>query len=256
MNRYKITANILLAIFIMANISSAAMVEVTTGKLPAQLHEGDQVDFTIKIKLDSDEEKNIIIETNLVSSNNKPIYDFGDLNPSITDNRYNQKIALNTSSIAPIIGIIQVSISGKVPEGEVRIKPGNSDLIISKFAETKLKFYEVRTGQKLAGIESFELIVKKKENFENTLGSIRRTELDGIKREVRKLFDLGLATEAQNIANEMINIKWPDNLMLFGIIKINDSLMLNGIFIVFLVVVFVIGYVLGSKQYDEHTDEG
>lgn len=249
MNKYNKLTIILLVIAAMINVSSAATVEVTTGKLPVQLHEGDQVDFALKIKLDPDEEKNIIIETNLISSDNKPIYDFGDLNPSITDNRYNQKIVLNVSSTS----LIQVSISGKVPEGETRIKPGNSDLVISKFTETKLKFYEVRAGQKLAGIESFELIINKKEKFENTLGSTRRSELDGMKREVRKLFDLGLSTEAQAIADEMNNIKWPDSLTLFGIIKINDNLILNGIFIISLVIIFVIGYILGSRQYDDNT---
>lgn len=239
-------------VVLMVNISSAATVEVTSGKLPSQLHEGDQVNFTIKIKDYDEDVKNIFLETSLISANNNPIYDFGDYNPSITDNRYNPKIALNTSSLPP--NAFQVSISGKVPNGEIRIKSDKSDLIISKFSETKLKFYEVRTDQKLSGIESFELIITKKEVFEKTLNKITWDKLDGVKREIKKLFDSGLTTEAQNIAEEMEKINVPNRLSLFRIIKIEDDMLLNVIVIGSMLITFVIGYVLGSrKSEDEDT---
>lgn len=242
----------LIAIIIMS-ISSAATVEVTSGKLPAQLHEGDQVNFAIKITDFGEDTKSITIETSLISVNNKPIYDFGDLNPSITDNRYNQKITLNMSSLPQ--NNLQVSISGKSPEGETRIKLDKSDLIISKFSDTKLKFYEVRTDQKLAGIESFELIITKKEVFDNTLNKITWKGLDGVKREVKKLFDSGLTTEAQNIANEMGNIKIPNSLLLFGIIKVENDLWLNIIVVAMILLVFVIGYLAGSGGGREEEEE-
>lgn len=242
----------LLMVVLMVNISSAATVEITSGKLPSQLHEGDQVDFTIKINDYDEDVKNIIIETSLISANNKPIYDFGDYNPSITDNRYNPKITLNTSSLPP--NTFQVSISGKVPDGETRIKSDKSDLVISKFSETKLKFYEVRTDQKLSGIESFELIITKKEVFEKTINKITWDKLDGVKREIKKLFDSGLTTEAQNIAEEMGKINVPNSLSLFRIIKIEDDMLLNAIAVGLILITFVIGYVFGSRKQQEDED--
>lgn len=239
----------LLMVVLMVNTSSAATVEVTSGKLPSQLHEGDQVDLTIKIKDYDEDVKNILIETSLISANNKPIYDFGDYNPSITDNRYNPKITLNTSSLPP--SSFQVSISGKVPNGEIRIKSDKSDLIISKFSETKLKFYEVHTDQKLSGIESFELIITKKEVFEKTLNKITWNKLDGVKREIKKLFDSGLTTEAQNIAEEMEKINVPNSLSLFRIIKIEDDMLLNVIVVGSMLITFVVGYVLGSRKSED-----
>lgn len=236
---------ILVLVILMSNIVSAATVEVTTGKLPVQLHEGDQVDLTIKIK-DYEDVKNLVIETSLVSTNNKPIYDFGDYNPSIADNRFNQKITLDISALPP--NTFHVSISGKVPEGETRIKSDKTDIVISKFSETKLKFYEVLTDQKLAGIESFELVIAKKEKFENTIGKITWGELDGAKREIRKLFDSGLTTEAQNIADELNKIKIPNSLSLFGLVKIENDIMLNSVAAVIFLIALVIGYIRGARN--------
>ena len=242
----------LILTILMVSISSASMVEVIARKLPAQLREGDQVDFTIKIKDYDEDTKSVTIETSLISSDNKPIYDFGDLNPSITDNRYNPRITLNASSLPP--KTFQVSISGKVPEGETRIKSDNTDLIISKFSDTKLKFYEILIDQKLAGIESFELIITKKEDFDKALNKITWKELDGVKREVKKLFDNGLTTEAQSIANEMSNINVPNSLSLFGILKIDNDILLDGIFLGLIIIVFIIGYVCGSRRSSEDED--
>lgn len=251
--KIKLTIASFLILTILMVISSAATVEVTNGKLPTQLHEGDQVDFTIKIKDYDEDTKSIAIETSLVSSGNKPIYDFGDLNPSITDNRYSPIITLNTSSLPP--KAFQVSISGKVPDGETRIKCDKTDLIISKFSDTKLKFYEVRVDQKLIGIESFESIIAKKEDFDKTVNKVAWKELDGIKRETKKLFDNGLTAEAQSIANEMSNIKIPNSLSLFGILKIDNDMLLNGIMIGLIIVIFIIGYVCGSRGSSEDEDD-
>lgn len=236
-------------LMVLIDTSSAATLElVNPGKLPVQLHEGDQINLTIKVKDLESDVKNITIETSLTSSGNKPIYDFGDLNPSINENRYNQIITLNISSLPP--NTFQVSISGIVPSGETRLKVYN-DIIISKFSDSKLKFYEVNADKKLIGIESFDLIIKKKEDFENTLGQVRRSEFDVIKSEVRKLFDLGLTTEAQNFANDMVKIKWPDNLLLLEIIKIDSDLKLNVIFIIAIVSFFMMGYFFGARKEDD-----
>lgn len=249
MKKIKLAIISFLILVILVMGPSTASVEVTSGKLPVQLHEGDQVDFAIKITDYDEATQSITIETSLISSNNKPIYDFGNLNPSITDNRYNQKITLNKSALPP--NNFQVSISGKVPEGETRIKLEKSNIIISKFSDTKLKFYEVRTDQKLAGIESFELIISKKEEFDNTINKITWKELDGVKREVKNLFDSGLTTEAQNIANEMVNIKIPNSLLLFGIIKVENDLWLDIYVVAIILIIFVIGYLAGSRGGEE-----
>ncbi len=230
------------------NNASASTVEISSGKLADQLHENEQVDFSIKIK-DYGDAKQLSIETNLVPSSDKPLWDFGDSNPIINVNRYQQKVMLNSSSLP---AILTVSISGKVPEGVDRIKC--NDLVINKLQSTKLKFYEVRTDEKLVRIESFELIIKTKEDFEKTLQGIRRKEFDGMKENVRKVFDMGLTTEAQNIANDMERIIWPDNLKLFGIIKLDNEFLINAIVIGASIIGFVFGYVIGSKEDGEPED--
>lgn len=236
---------LILTILIVSNASAATVEVITPEKLPAQLKEGEQVDFTIKIK-DYDDARQLTIETNLVSSTDKPLWNFGDSEPIIGANRYQQKVTLNLSSLP---AILTVSVSGKVPEGIDRVKC--SDIVLNMMRETSLKFYEVRADEKLVKIDSFGLIIKVKEDFEKTLQQIRRKELDGMKTDVTKIFNSGLTTEAQNIATEMNNIKWPDSLMLLGIIKIENDMMINGIVIVFILITFIIGYLLGSRGPDD-----
>lgn len=244
-NKFVIISLLVLVLFT-GNISSAATVEVVNGKLSSQLIEGERANFTIKVSDLAEDTQSITIETSLIPSDNKPIFDFGDLNSCMSDNRYGQKVTLNKSCIPP--KIFQVSISGKVPEGESVINCGNSGIIISKFDVTKLKFYEVRVDQKLAGIESFDLVIKKKEDFRITTGKITWQGFDGVKIDIIKLFDSGLTTEAQNIANDLSNIKLPNNLLLFGIIKIENDFWLNIITTGIIVVVFVVGYLFGSRK--------
>lgn len=239
---------LILAILIVGNASAATVEVIAPEKLPVQLQEGEQVDFTIKIK-DYDDARQLTIETNLVSSTDKPLWNFGDSEPIIEANKYQQKITLNLSSLP---AILTVSVSGKVPEGIDRVKCG--DIVLNRIHGTSLKFYEVRVDEKLVKIDSFGLIIKIKEDFDKTLQQIRRKELDGMKTEVTKVFDAGLTTDAQNIVTEMNNIKWPDSLMLFGIIKIENDMMINGIIIGSILITFVVGYILGSRGSEDDDD--
>lgn len=239
----------LFLIIIMANTSSAATVElINPTSFPTKLHEGDHINFTIKINTLDENINNITIETSLISSGNKPIFDFGDLNPSISENRYSPTITLDTASLPKTF---QVSISGNAPAGETRVKVENSNIIYSKFIETKLKFYEVRGDQKLIGIESFELAINSKEKFDNALQQINLQQISGVKREVINLFNLGLTKEAQNIVNEIVKIKLPNDLTLFGILDIKNNFWLNAIMIITIVLFFIIGYYLGSRKDEE-----
>ncbi len=241
--RVKLLAIIILAI-ITINSSATAVEVVTPDKLPTQLQEGEHVDFTIKIK-DYEDVGQLTIETNLAPAD-KPLWNFGDSEQIIDANRYQQKIILNLSSLP---AILTISVSGKVPEGIDRVKCG--DIVLNKIHDTTLKFYEVRADNKLIKIESFGLIIKIKDDFYKTLQQIRRKEFDGMKTGTIKVFDAGLTTDAQNIATEMNNVKWPDNIMLFGIIKIENDMMINGIIIACILVTFIIGYVVGSKGTDD-----
>ena len=94
----------LILVMIMVNTASAAIVEVVSpGKLPVQLHEGEHIDLSIKIS-DYQDSKQLTLETNLIpESTDKPLWDFGDSNPIIDVNRYQQKIALNLSSFRPFL---------------------------------------------------------------------------------------------------------------------------------------------------------
>lgn len=244
-------AGILILAILMVNVAFAATVEVTTpGKLPVQLREGEQVDLSIKIG-NYEDSGQLTLETNLIpSSTDKPLWDFGDSNPIIDVNRYQQKVALNLSSLP---AILNVHISGKVPSGETTVK--YNDLVLTKLTDTKLKFYEIRADEKLVGIESFELIIKKREDFEKTLQSVRSREFDDMKTEVRKVFNIGLTTEAQNIANDMSNVKWPNSLLLFGLIKVESDLMLNIIVIGLVIIVFIVGYLLGARGDNDNEDD-
>ena len=238
--------SLLVLTFLVGNASSIATVEVTTGKLPDQFQEGKQVDFTIKIK-NYEGTKQLTLETNLVPSMaDKPLWNFGESESIINANRYQQKITLDLSSLPAVLSVV---VSGKVPDGVDRIKC--DDIVLNKMHETKLKFYEVRADDKLAGIESFELILSVKEDFEKTLQQIRRKEFDGMKVDVENVFNSGLTTEAQKLATEMNNVKWPGSLKLFGIITIESDLMINAVIIVLIIVCLIIGYLLGSRESDE-----
>ncbi len=246
----KIIVLILFIFFI--NNSSAATVELTSGTLPSRLREGDQINLTVEIK-ELQDNKLLTIDTSLIPVGDKPLYDFGELNAFINENKYQQKITLNLSSLNR--QFIYVTISGKAPDAGNNIKCGNSDLIITKFDNTKLKFYEVHADDKLIGIESFDLIILKKENFENSLQQISWSQLDELKKETRNLFDLGLVNDAQILANEMKNIQLPNNLLLFGFIQIQNNTWLNIIFLISILTCFIIGYLLGSrKQYSDDED--
>lgn len=248
-NKAKFVIVFLICAVILTNIASAATVEVVgPTRLPDQLHEGDQTNLTIKIK-DYKDTKQLSIETNLIPSGDKPLWDFGESNPVIDINRYQQKIVLDSSKLPEIV---TVSVSGKVPEGENKVKC--SDIVLTKLQETKLKFYEVRVDDKLVKIESFELIITIKEDFEKTLQQIKWKEFDEMVREVRKVFDGGLTTEAQNIATEMKNMKRPDSLTLFGIMKVDNDMLLNGIVVGSILIMFIIGYISGSRKEDEEED--
>lgn len=240
---------IVLVMILDIGLASATSVElVSPTKLPTQLHENDDVNFTIKIS-DYSGVKNIALETNLVLSGTKPLYDFGELNQFISENRYQQKLTLDLSSIKQ--EFLYLNINGKAPSGETTVKSEGSNVVISKFQDTKLKFYEIDADGKISGIESFDLIIKKKEDFEKTMADIRISAFDGMKNQVRKLFDEGLATDAQNLANEMDNIKWPNNLTLFGFIKIQSDLVLNMVGVGLIIIFFIIGYALGSRGENE-----
>jgi len=259
MNKYEIrsifTAAIIFVIVgcTMTTISSAATVElVSPSKLPTQLQEGEQISLTIKIG-DYDDTKSITIDTSLISSDNKPIYDFGALNPSITENRYNQTITIDTSSLQQ--KEFQVSISGKAPVGETENKIKDTDIVIRKFSDSNKNYYEVHADKTLANINSFELVIKIEDDFVKTTEKITWKELDGTKKEVTKLFNSGLTTEAQNIANEMVKITVPGSLSLFGLVKIESDIWLNIAIIVTALIMFCLGFIVGRHGNDEDKEE-
>jgi hypothetical protein len=232
----------------MINVSYAATVEITSGKLPVQLREGDQANFTIQIK-DYSDAKQLALETSLVQNGNKQLWDFGDLNSNINVNRYQQKILLNLSSLPAAISI---SVSGKAPSGEIRTVY-DGGIVVSKFSDTKLKLYEADIDGKLASIESSDFIISKKESFENTMGQITDSKYDNIKKDIRNLFDLGLVTDAQSIADDLNKIKdiQSENILLFGLIKIGDDLWLNITAVLLVIIGVIIGFLLNSKSGEE-----
>jgi hypothetical protein len=250
MIRKKFLVSFLMSLFILTaliNIASAATVEGPP-TMPSQLREGDHSNFTIKIS-DYKDAKQITIETNLIPIGDKPLWDFGDANPTINIDRYRQNVTLDTSSLP---SILTVSISGQVPDGTISTKCDDTFLI--KLQETKLKFYEVREDNKLVKIESFDLIIKIKENFENTLQKVQWSQLNGIVQEDRKVFDSGLTTEAQNIADDIVNIKKPNSLLLFGFLTVDNNNLLNGIVFGCIIVMFILGYISGSRKEEEEEE--
>jgi hypothetical protein len=261
MNKCKIKSVFIAAIifFIMGctmiTISSAATVElVNPSKLPTQLHEGEQTSLTVKIG-DYGDTKSITIDTSLIMSDNKPIYDFGALNPSITENRYNQTITIDTSLIQQ--KEFQVSISGKAPFGESENKVEGTDIVIRKFSGSNRNYYEVHADKTLSNVNSFELVIKIEDDFIKTSEKVTWKELDGTKKEVTKLFYSGLTSEAQSIANEMAKITVPGDRSLFGMVKIESDLLLNIIVVVTALVMFCIGFIVGRRgnNEDDRTQE-
>jgi hypothetical protein len=233
----------------MITISSAATVGlVNPAKLPSQLREGEQISLTIKIE-DYGDAKSITIDTSLISSDNKPIYDFGALNPSITENRYNQTITIDTSLLQQ--KEFQVSISGQAPVGETgNIVPG-TDVVIRKFSGSNKKYYEVRADRTSVNVNSFELIINIEDDFVKTMDKVTWKELDGTKKEVTKLFHSGVTSEAQNIANEMVKISVPGSLSLFGLVKIESSFWLSIVVVIAALVAFCLGFIFGRKGDDQ-----
>lgn len=240
---FTITVNML------TTMSSAATVElVSPTKLPSQLREGEQIGLTIKIE-DYGNAKSITIGTSLMPSDNKPIYDFGALNPSIAENRYNQTITIDTSLLPQ--KEFQVSIYGKAPSGETVDRIKDTDIVIRKFSESNKKYYDVFADKVSVDVNSFELAIKVEEDFTNTVEKIKWQELDGTKKEVTKLFYSGLTSEAQNIANEMAKINIPNSLSLFGLVKIESSIWLDIILAVTALVAFFLGFIAGRKREDD-----
>jgi hypothetical protein len=259
MNKPKIKSVFIAAIILvimgttLITISSAATVElVSPAQLPAQLREGDQTNLTINIG-DYGSTKSVTIDTSLISSDNKPIYDFGQLNPSITENRYNQTITIDTSLLQQ--KEFQVSISGKAPVGETDTKIKDTDIIIRKFSSSNQKYYEVFADNSLATTKTFELVIKIQDDFVKTTEKITWKELEGTKKEVTKLFYSGLTSEAQSIANELTKITVPGSLSLFGIAKIESDTWLNIIVVATALIMFCLGFIVGRRGDNEDEDQ-
>ncbi|PWB51254.1 MAG: hypothetical protein C3F06_10575 [Candidatus Methanoperedenaceae archaeon] len=240
---YVVAAMIL--VIVMGNISTAATVElVNPGELPAQLPENKPVNFTIKIE-NYAAAKNVTIDTSLVMEGNNPVYDFGDLNPALSEYRYKQTITLDTALLPS--KEFKVTISGKAPLVETeRIK--DTDIVITRFGEEKKNYYDVSVDNKFVTSDSFELIIKTKEEFTETIKKISWKELDELKQDLNKIFDSGLTMEAQKMADGMVNIRAPDNLLLFGLIKIENNLWLNIAVIVFALIGGIIGFRFGRDK--------
>lgn len=259
MNKSKIKSVFIAAIILvimgatLITISSAATVElVNSAQLPVQLREGDQTNLTIRIG-DYGGAKSITIDTSLISSDNKPIYDFGDLNPSITENRYNQTITIDTSLLQQ--KEFQVSISGKAPVGETENKIKDTTIIIRKFSSSNQKYYEVLADNALVNTKTFELVIKIEDDFIKTTDKITWKELEGTKKEVTKLFYSGLTSEAQSIANEMVKITVPGSLSLFGVVNIESDTFLNIIVVVVALAMFCLGFIFGRRGDNEDGDQ-
>jgi hypothetical protein len=258
MNNRLFFTRLLLYLFIILSIISnvsAITVDPVNPHFASKLDEGAQINFTLKIKdLDQRNADYLKIETNLVKSGNSPIYDFGDLNEYLNINRDRPNLNLNLSSI-PQNKIITVTISGQAPSGEIQNK--NQDLVLTKFLEGNLKYYEVDNGDQPCqnGIQVFQLNNPKKEKFEDTMQQINLDELNTLKQDIRELFNIGLVTQAQKMASEMSEIKLRDYLKLFNIVYIKSDLSLNLVAISFLLLGFIIGFVVSKKTEKDETEE-
>ncbi len=236
----------IIVIIIMGNtmigMSSARAELISPEKLPFQVNEGKTVSFIIRID-DYSDAKIITIDTSLIGIDNNPIYDFGDLNPSITASRYNSMIILDVSSLP--LKEFKVTISGRAPMGETRVPIQDTNIIVSKLDKATKKYYEVIVDKKSMNIEPFELIIKSNEEFTETIDKLQWKEFDGIKKESVKMFSNGLTSEAQNIVNELVKINIPNNLLLFGIITIDNNLLLNIIVVSSVICSILIGFYVG-----------
>ena len=227
----------------MISVTSATIVDlVNPNELPIKLNEGDFVVFTLKIK-DYDYNSTIELDTNLESVNNEPLYDFGNLNEQININKYNQLIILKNSDL-PKTDLFEVTISGKVPNGEIQEKY-DDNLIAIKFKKANLKYYEVCTDGKTDFIETFELQIKRQIDFENTMNLIKLDELDELKMDTRELYNKGLVIEAENFANQLSEIKLPGNLNLFNMIEIKSNQMLLTVLILSSGLSLIFGFIFG-----------
>ncbi len=260
MNKNKIKSVVIIIMMMsminitMIGMSSATRAEpINPEKLPVQVNEGEPVSFIIQID-DFSDAKIITIDTSLIGIDNNPIYDFGDLNPSITASRYNSTIILDVSSLP--LKEFQVNISGRTPMGETRVPIPDTNIIVSKFDKSTKKYYEVIADKKLINIKSFELIIKSNEEFTKTIDKLQWNEFDGIKKESVKMFNNGLTTEAQNIVNELVKINIPNNLLLFWIFRIDNNLLLNIIVVGFTLFGFIAGFkYAGGKPIPDEEDE-
>lgn len=241
---------LVLAFFIIismiSNASAITAEPADPSGLPSQLDEGAQISFTFKITdFDQRSTDNLKIETDLLKSGNSPIYDFGDLNEYIDSSRDRQDLYLNLSSIPPR-KVITVTVLGKSPSGTIE-KKIEDGIVVTKFRDGNLKYYEVSNGDKSCGIETFKLNIEKKKQFEDTMQQINLDEFSLMKQEVRKLYDFGFVTEAQSMASEMSKIKLHDNLSLFGVLDIKTNSSLNVVTVGFLFLGLITGFVLRMK---------
>ena len=247
--------SLLFALILFAGVSSGITVEMENpSNVPTYLEEGEHVSFVLLIDNIDEDISSLTLETNLLSANSEPIYDFGDSNKYVPVNRYDKKMKVNLSSF-PQRNFIRVSISGKAPSGEINHKDEDTGLVTTTFRDSKLKYYELKVNEEPYNIETFELRIKKKENFEKTMQSIEIDELDGLKLKTRDLFDKGLVTESQGIANEMSTIKLPNNLKMFGIVNVHSNLQLNIFAIVFLLIGAILGAILYSRSISDEDDD-
>ena len=77
---FRLALSFFIVLAIISNVS-AIKVDPVVPSLAPQIDEGAKVNFTLKIKeLDQRDADHLKIETNLVKSDNLPIFDFGDLN--------------------------------------------------------------------------------------------------------------------------------------------------------------------------------
>ncbi len=247
--------SLLFALILFAGVSSGITVEMENpSNVPTYLEEGEHVSFVLLIDNIDEDISSLTLETNLLSANSEPIYDFGDSNKYVPVNRYDKKMNVNLSSF-PQRNFIRVSISGKAPSGEINHKDEDTGLVTTTFRDSKLKYYELKVNEEPYNIETFELRIQKKENFEKTMQSIEIDELDGLKLKTRDLFDKGLVTESQGIANEMSTIKLPNNLKMFGIVNVHSNLQLNIFAIVFLLIGAILGAILYSRSISDEDDD-
>lgn len=215
--------------------------------LAPTLNEGIPVNFTLKIEdLDQRSGDDLTIETDLIRSGNSPIFDFGELNEDVGTDIYTQTLHLNLSTF-PNKKTVTIKVSGISPKGEIS-DPIRNDLVLTSFKSGDLKYYEVKNGKNFQDMAVFKLNIQKVQTFENTMQQIKIDELKPLQEDVRRLFNYGFATEAQNMAYDMSEIKLPsDNLMLFNFFDIKSNFTLNFIVIVFLLLGCIIGFVYAKK---------